>query len=326
MKALILANRTDHQNLFPFTSRTRPALLPVAGKPLVVYAIESIADAGIKDVTVVTPGSNDQFSRILGDGGQWGVTLRILSVNELIAEDPTNLASEHEEWLVARGDILWDCPVDQFLKTAQGSGLPTIYATAGGNAFGLMLRRAPVSAEALVNAEMLLRLAEPKQLRLGKGVDAVAFDERDARFIGLASISEYHQANLDAAAGRFGRLVLPGHEVEPGIYCARGARWNRDSIKGRGVFIGPYCKVDKSAEIRGHSVLSEQVIIDRNVTLDHSVVLPETYVGEHLDVSHCIIWGQHVINVRTGGTLSIVDSFLLSDIRRKTSASRMFPF
>lgn len=320
MKALILANRTDNQRLSPFTSTAPPALLPVAGKPLVAYAIESIADAGIKDMTVVTPGSSDQFRSILGNGGQWGVTVTVLSVDEFVAGDLTNLTGEQNEWLIARGDILWDCPTSQFLHTAQESALPTVYATAGGSTFGLMLRRTPV------NSEVLFDLAVPRSLTLGKGVDAVAFDERDARFIGLNSINEYHQANLEAAAGNFGHLVLPGHEVEPGIRCARGARWHRDSIKGRSVFIGPYCKVDKSAEIRGHSVLSERVIIDRNVTLDHTVVLPDTYVGEHLDVSNCIIWGQHVINVRTGGKINIVDSFLLSDMRRKTSAQRLFPF
>jgi NDP-sugar pyrophosphorylase family protein len=320
MKALILANRSDNQKLFPFTTRRPHALLPVAGKPLVEYAIESIADAGIKDMTIVTPGSKDQFRQILGDGGQWGVKLNVLSTDEFIAEDLIQLNNQRHEWLIARGDILWDCPVSQFLHSAKESALPMVYATACGNGFGLLLLRRPV------RPEMLFELAVPRPFALGEGIDAVAFDERDARFIGMESINEYHQANLEAAAGAFRRLVLPGYEVEPGIRCASGARWDRKSIKGRSVLIGPYCRVDKTAEIRGHTVLSGGVIIDRNVTLDRTVVLPDTYVGEQLDVSNCIVSGQHIVNVEIGGAINIVDSFLLSDIRRKPSAKRLFSF
>ncbi|MDH3467430.1 MAG: hypothetical protein OES26_16220, partial [Gammaproteobacteria bacterium] len=252
--------------------------------------------------------------------GTWGVKLTVLSSAELIAEDLTNLKGHQHEWLIARGDILWDCPVSQFLHTAQESAMPTVYATAGGNGFGLLVRRMPVPLEAL------FELVIPKPLTLREGIDAVAFDERDARFNCVGSTSEYHQANLEAAAGSFRRLVLPGYEVEPGIRSAGGARWHRDSITGRSVLIGPYCRVDKSVEIRGNSVLSERVIIDRNVTLDRTVVLPDTYVGEQLDVSNCIIWGQHIINVEIGGTINIVDSFLLSDTSRKPSVQRLLSF
>ncbi len=59
-------------------------------------------------------------------------------------------------------------------------------------------------------------------------------------------------------------------------------------------------------------------MIDRYATLQDSVVLPDTYIGERVDVRNAIVQGNQLLRVDTGVALSMVETFLLADLREVT--------
>ena len=59
----------------PLTDSVPKPLLPIAGKPLIAYHLQSLARAGIKDVVVNLSWLGDQIRDTLGSGGQYGVRL-----------------------------------------------------------------------------------------------------------------------------------------------------------------------------------------------------------------------------------------------------------
>ncbi len=60
--------------LFPLTFATNKHLLPVYDKPMVYYPIQTLVNAGITDIVIVTGGPHaGHFLRVLGDGSQLGI-------------------------------------------------------------------------------------------------------------------------------------------------------------------------------------------------------------------------------------------------------------
>ena len=73
MKGVILAGGLG-KRLAPLTKITNKHLLPIYDRPMIYYAIQTLVDAGIKDILIVTGGNNaGDFLRLLGNGRQFGL-------------------------------------------------------------------------------------------------------------------------------------------------------------------------------------------------------------------------------------------------------------
>ena len=73
MKGVVLAGGFGTR-LLPLTKVTNKHLLPVYDKPLVYYPIQTLVNAGVKEVLLVTGGNNPgDFLRLLGNGQEFGL-------------------------------------------------------------------------------------------------------------------------------------------------------------------------------------------------------------------------------------------------------------
>lgn len=73
MKGVVLAGGTGSR-LSPLTRVTNKHLLPVFDKPMVYYPIQTLVNAGIQEILLVTGGKNaGDFLRLLGDGRHFGL-------------------------------------------------------------------------------------------------------------------------------------------------------------------------------------------------------------------------------------------------------------
>jgi glucose-1-phosphate thymidylyltransferase len=73
MKGIVLAGGTGSR-LKPLTKVTNKHLLPVFDKPMVYYPIQTLVNAGIKEILLVTGGKNaGDFLRLLGNGRDFGL-------------------------------------------------------------------------------------------------------------------------------------------------------------------------------------------------------------------------------------------------------------
>jgi glucose-1-phosphate thymidylyltransferase len=73
MKGVILAGGLGTR-LAPLTKITNKHLLPIYDKPMIFYPIQTLVEAGIRDLLIVTGGNNaGDFLRLLGNGRAFGL-------------------------------------------------------------------------------------------------------------------------------------------------------------------------------------------------------------------------------------------------------------
>ena len=73
MKGVVLAGGTGSR-LFPLTKVTNKHLLPVYDKPMIYYPTQTLVNAGIQEILLVTGGKNSgEFLRLLGNGKEFGL-------------------------------------------------------------------------------------------------------------------------------------------------------------------------------------------------------------------------------------------------------------
>jgi len=73
LKGIVLAGGLGTR-LHPLTKVTNKHLLPVYNRPMIYYPIQTLVDAGIKEILIVTGGNSaGDFLRLLGNGKEFGL-------------------------------------------------------------------------------------------------------------------------------------------------------------------------------------------------------------------------------------------------------------
>ena len=116
MKAMILAAGRG-ERMRPLTDRIPKPLLPVGGKPLIVWHLEHLARAGLREVVINHAHLGAQIEAALGDGARWGLSIRYSPEPEGALETAGGIANalpllgDEAPFLVINGDIYCDWDV-----------------------------------------------------------------------------------------------------------------------------------------------------------------------------------------------------------------------
>ena len=109
MKQAVILAAGEGQRLRPFTVTKPKAMLSVAGKPILSYAVESLIQNGIRNIVLVVGYRKEQVFDYIGSGEQFGAHITyVIQERQLGTAHALAQANDvtEDEFLVLPGDNL----------------------------------------------------------------------------------------------------------------------------------------------------------------------------------------------------------------------------
>lgn len=219
MRGIILAGGTGSR-LHPITRGVSKQLVPVYDKPMVYYPLSTLMLAGIDDILVITtPEDAEAFTRLLGDGSQFGV-----SISYVVQPEPDGLArafvlgADHigtEPAALVLGDNIFHGP-------GLGASLERFHDVDGGAVFAYWVK--DPTAYGVVEFEQGRAVSieeKPKKPRSNYAIPGLYFYDNDvvqiARELKPSARGEYEITDINRAYLEQGKLSVD--------VLARGTAW-----------------------------------------------------------------------------------------------------
>lgn len=146
------------------------------------------------------------------------------------------------------------------------------------------------------------------QLRvLGSAFETGAYVNR------LQTVADLRALALDSLMQK--NSIQPvGEEIRPGIWVAPGARVNRNARLVAPCYIGPSSKIRAGALITRGSTVEHHCVVDCGSVVEESTLLPLSYLGAGLDLSHSVLGSNRIYSARHKAELEVEDAQLVSTL------------
>jgi glucose-1-phosphate thymidylyltransferase len=315
MKGLILSGGRGTR-LRPLTYTSAKQLVPVANKPVLFYAIESLAAAGIRDIGMVVGDTQAEIRAAVGDGSRWNVQITYIEQDAPRGLAHAVLISEpfigNDPFVVYLGDNLLNKGingfVDEFVTAAPAAQIlltrvpdPQMFGVAelaNGRVVRLVEKpKEPKSDLALVGVYMFspavfdsvkrikpsfrneLEITDAIQDLIDRGLD-VRPHLVDGWWKDTGKLEDMLEANrliLDTIVRRVDGCVDAESRVEGKVLIEAGAIVERSVIRGP-VVIGAGARIVQAYVGPFTSIGSGTEI--RNSEIEHSIVLEGCIISD----------------------------------------------
>lgn len=140
----------------------------------------------------------------------------------------------------------------------------------------------------------------------------------------LESARDFRRLVQDSFSSRC-RLRPEGKEIKPGVWVDDGAQIERNARVVAPAFIGAGVQISQDCLVTRGSNIESASFVDFGTAVEDSSILPNTYIGIGLDLSHSIVDGRILFNLRHDVMLNITDPVVMRRNTKREADRRSWP-
>jgi glucose-1-phosphate thymidylyltransferase len=287
MKALI-ASGGRGTRLRPLTHTQNKHLIPIANKPMLHYAIETVAEAGINEIGIVHNADSDEVPKAIGDGSRWGVKITYIPQEAplglahvvLIAEDFIG----KDKFVFYLGDNMFVGGIKKFVEEFEKNhynSFLTLAKVKDPQRFGV---------PEIVDGKIVRIEEKPKTPKSNFAVAGIYFYDSSI-FEAVKNIKPSWRGELEISDAHT-YLIEKGYKVG----YAEITGWWKDTGKpedlleaNRLVLDSLEPRVEENVEVDQSTKIEGKVILERGARVKNSIIRGPAIIGKN-----CIIEGSYI--------------------------------
>lgn len=331
MKAMVLAAGKGTR-LYPLTGEIPKPMAPVAGKPVIQYIFELLADANIEEINVNVHYLADSILEVYGLASRVRDTEVYLSREEKLlgtAGSVKRLDSRFDKtFLVVMGDALTDVDLRKLvafhrerdaaatlalMRVPDTSQYGVVELNAERNIVGFQEKPHPSRAKSNL-ANTGIYVLEPRVLgyipensffdfaedvfpRLLEAGERLAGFEGDFYWSDIGTLEAYRTAQRDVLSGKVS-VKIPGEKRSEGLWVEHGVDLHPTVVfEGRAV-LQKHAVIGRGVTLVGDVVVGSGCQIQSGATVKRSILLPRASVGQGAYLENCIIGPGYNVGAR----------------------------
>lgn len=302
MQALILAGGKGTR-LRPLTVYTPKPIVPLMNRPFLVYQLNSLARAGITDVVLSLGYQPDKIEDLLGDGSDFGVSLRFVT-------EPSPMGTGgaykfvadavRETTIVLNGDILTDARLEKivaFHNENRSDATIALTPVDDPSAYGLVESAPDGSISRFIEKPKPEQLADLKVNTINAGIYILEPSILDLIKKNENSSFEYNvfPAILEERK-KFNAFILESNYWRdignPKSYLSAHHEFLSGRIKGYDIDRSHDADIATTASVDKISVIGEGCVIKPGARIVNSVLGPGVQVEEKAVIEDSVIWSH----------------------------------
>jgi UDP-N-acetylglucosamine diphosphorylase/glucosamine-1-phosphate N-acetyltransferase len=316
MKQAVILAAGEGQRLRPFTVTRPKVMLSIAGKPILQYVIEALAQNGIREIIVVVGYRKEQIFDHFGNGEQFGVNIVYITQDRQLGTAHALKQTGdivQEQFLVLNGDNLIDAEtITDFISTKPPAILLKKVTDVG--------RYGVVTIEGDIVKGIIEKPSDARDDRINTGI--YTFTNEIFDFIGDTLdipdvvndlLSQGHTVNGVESQGTWLDVVYPwdimklngsilgripailGGTIETGAIIKGQVSIGKDTIiKSNCYIVGPVvigenCDIGPNVCILPSTSIGDNVSISPFTTIEHSVISDDVTIGPSSIIENTVI-------------------------------------
>ncbi|MER3523683.1 MAG: hypothetical protein C4326_06335 [Ignavibacteria bacterium] len=342
----------------PLTYQMPVGMLPIVNKPLMEHQVELFVRNGVKTIRMSCNHLSNKVQSYFDDGARWGA-----SISYNFERPPFGLVAalrqmrpslEGETLVILPSHIVTDLDLREALEFhwSKRADATFVCMTSESLAPGFVLllgendRVSGVAAQSHNPPKSLpmdtgICIIEPETLDLL--TDTLGHNLLQACYLAHQTVKlhlfgfvaegplakvhnwdSYVQVQKDILAGKFPGVVIPGIELQPGVWVGKNINASSAVSFAAPLLIGDNCRIGKGVNLGSDTIIGHDVMVDVGANLHNTIILPNTFIGPQTLVHDAIIQGNVMIDLKSKSFIPIKDGLVAFEIKKSKPGYKLY--